>query len=345
MKIVFLSLISFFSLSAVAPKIDFKVSAHLETDPVSSSGDAADDTTVWIHPTSSDQSLIVGTNKQKGLVLYDLHGKKKAEYSVGRINNIDSRPNFIGETKTYHLLAGSNVGSRTFDLYTIDESNFELKKVASQKISSQPYGICVGFLPSQGHNILNIFITSKDGSIDHWQVSENDGYQFKQVQRFRVKSTVEGCVLDDETGDLFVGEENVGLWRFQLLNGNKANLVDRIKPQGGNLAAEVEGVAIYNHLGKEKLLVVSSQGDNTYHLYDMKSFAHLGRFAITNNSLIDGTSDTDGIDIVSIPLSDRFPDGIFIAQDGTNESSTGQRENQNFKLVRWSDIESKLLRP
>jgi 3-phytase len=44
-----------------------EVIATVETDPVPSSGDAADDPALWIHPTEPASSLIVGTDKDAGL--------------------------------------------------------------------------------------------------------------------------------------------------------------------------------------------------------------------------------------------------------------------------------------
>ncbi len=50
-------------------------------------------------------------------------------------------------------------------------------------------------------------------------------------------------------------------------------------------------------------------------------------FRIVDGNEIDGTSDTDGIDVTTAHLGPAFPHGVFIAQDGANNG------NQNFKLV------------
>jgi hypothetical protein len=51
------------------------------------------------------------------------------------------------------------------------------------------------------------------------------------------------------------------------------------------------------------------------------------------DSAIDGTSSTDGIDVMSAPLGAGFPNGLFVAQDGDNDTG-----NQNFKLVPWESV-------
>jgi 3-phytase len=73
--------------------------------------------------------------------------------------------------------------------------------------------------------------------------------------------------------------------------------------------------------------VFNREGDNAY----------IGSFSVVANAAagIDGSSETDGLEITSANLGGAFDGGLFIAQDGRN---IGPQENQNFKLVPWSDI-------
>jgi 3-phytase len=59
----------------------------------------------------------------------------------------------------------------------------------------------------------------------------------------------------------------------------------------------------------------------------------VGSFRIGDGRGIDGTSDTDGIDVAATPLGASFPSGVFVAQDGENDGQT-----QNFKLVPLDQI-------
>ena len=63
----------------------------------------------------------------------------------------------------------------------------------------------------------------------------------------------------------------------------------------------------------------------------------MGNFHVVTNELlgIDGSSETEGIDVTSANLGDAFPNGLFVAQDGRNISPD---ERQNFKLVPWERI-------
>jgi 3-phytase len=58
---------------------------------------------------------------------------------------------------------------------------------------------------------------------------------------------------------------------------------------------------------------------------------------VVDGETIDGTSETDGIDVTNLAMGDAFPNGFFIAQDGENYTN-GKLGTQNFKLVPWEDI-------
>ncbi len=70
------------------------------------------------------------------------------------------------------------------------------------------------------------------------------------------------------------------------------------------------------------------QGSNKY----------LGSFGIGDSGLIDGTYDTDGIDVSGANLGGPFSSGLFVAQDGANTDQAGKMIPQNFKLVGWGKV-------
>lgn len=77
---------------------------------------------------------------------------------------------------------------------------------------------------------------------------------------------------------------------------------------GEELEADVEGLAIYYTGHRGGYLLVSSQGDDTYHVYDRRDPRdHLASFTV------DGTGQTDGHDVTNVRLTcasvARFPTG------------------------------------
>ena len=60
-----------------------------ETEPVLDDDDAADDSVV-LSSMDGRRVWIVGTNKRRGLVWYDIQGKELGRLEVGRLNNVDA---------------------------------------------------------------------------------------------------------------------------------------------------------------------------------------------------------------------------------------------------------------
>jgi len=67
----------------------------------------------------------------------------------------------------------------------------------------------------------------------------------------------------------------------------------------------------------------------------------LGSFSLVDGEKTDGTYNTDGIDVTSVDIDGKFPDGFFVAQDSANTQNKDSL-NQNFKIVDWRKISSNL---
>src|SRR5687767_6068709 len=68
------------------------VMASAETPPVGTQArDAADDPAIWVDPNDRKRGVIIGTDKQAGLYVYDLTGKQLQYLPGGKPNNVDLR--------------------------------------------------------------------------------------------------------------------------------------------------------------------------------------------------------------------------------------------------------------
>ena len=65
-----------------------------ETEPVFTSGDAADDPAFWYNQVNPEQSIIFGTDKKAGIHAFALNGARIKFIPSGKINNIDIRKDF-----------------------------------------------------------------------------------------------------------------------------------------------------------------------------------------------------------------------------------------------------------
>jgi 3-phytase len=321
------------------------VKPTVETQPVEDYGDAADDPAVWVHPKDPAQSLIIATQKKRGLHVYDLSGKRLQVLADGRLNNVDLRQGFKLGGGEVALVAASNRTSKSLALYSVDPNTRRLSDVAAGTIATglqDPYGLCMYRSPKNG--AFYVFINNADdGMVKQWKLTEQRGKVGGQlVRQFAVGSQAEGCVADDEARALYVAEEDVGIWRYSAEpnGGTQRTRVDSTK--GGHLKADIEGLAVYQGPHGTGYLIASNQGANDYAVYRREGKNEfIGFFTVAGNDAlgIDGTSETDGIDVSSAALGPAFPNGVFVVQDGRNISP---RERQNYKLVPWQSISAVL---
>ena len=76
--------------------------AIAETEPVTTSGDAADDPAIVINYSNPQQSIILGTDKRAGVYSYDLSGKKisYAAFCLKKKRKILNSYNYTIQTAT-----------------------------------------------------------------------------------------------------------------------------------------------------------------------------------------------------------------------------------------------------
>jgi len=84
--------------------------------------------------------------------------------------------------------------------------------------------------------------------------------------------------------------------------------------------------------------LVSSQGDNSYLVLEAQAPYRLrGKFRVGMNLArgIDGTSETDGLDVSAVNFGGEFAKGMLVVQDGYKRLPDG---TQNFKYISWQTI-------
>jgi 3-phytase len=327
---------------AAAPPTARNVMPSIETEPVDDYGDAADDPAIWVHPTDASRSVIVGAQKKRGLYVYDLSGKTLQVVPDGRMNNVDLRQGFKLGGASVAIVAASNRTTRTLALYKLDAATRRLVEIAAEPIPTgfnDPYGLCM--YRSAGTGDLYVFMNDADnGAYKQWRlVPRGDKVAAEVVREFTVGTQAEGCAADDDTGALYIAEEDVGLWRYEAepSGADRRTALDNTTDKG-HLAADVEGVAIYYGANGTGYVIVSNQGNDNYAVYRREGGNEfLGRFSVIADPSrgIDGASETDGLDVIGTPLGAAFPYGVFVAQDGRN---IAPRERQNFKLVPWERV-------
>lgn len=316
----------------MSPLPTVSVAAKVETQPVATVDDAADDPAIWRNAANPSESLIVGTDKRAGIHVYDLTGKQVGFTPSPRLNNVDLRD--VGGNAGVLVAASDrqDLLNAKMALFRLNTVSRKLEPLASIAVGTgEAYGMCLWQRASD--KALFGFVVMKDGRIDQVAIDISGAVPTgKVVRSMKLGTQSEGCVVDDRTGILYVAEEDVGLWKFDADPAGSVAAAAITRADGKELVIDVEGLALAPNGNDGGYLVVSSQGDNAYALYRLPDLGYVGRFRVSGGA-IDGTQETDGIEVMLGDFGPQFPNGLFVAQDGDNAPDT-----QNFKLTSWDDV-------
>jgi myo-inositol-hexaphosphate 3-phosphohydrolase len=357
--------------------------ANGETTTLGLLGDA-DDPAVWIDPDNAEDSLMIGTLKDGGLAVFSLDGKvlqkitptdilgESAQFGDLRYNNVDVLYNFQLGTETIDIAVVSDRANDTLNLFKIDPTTHTLVNITSSQLlapafsifgvddgEATVYGLAGYRSPVSGK--FYAFVTQASGNkIAQLELkADAQGLITAEVVRTINLPIAEGktasdyqseaIVVDQEKGIVYLAVENeIGIVKFAA-EPNGGDNIAIVRPVGSpELVPDLEGLAIYYGPNGTGYLVASSQGDSSYAVYSREgSNSYLGSFVVGDNlpAGIDQANETDGLEIINVPLGPTFPFGALLVQDGANNpqnavENDGELENNNtnFKFVRWDDV-------
>ena len=202
----------------------------------------------------------------------------------------------------------------------------------------------------------------------------------------------EGIVVDQEQDTLYVGFETIGLYKLALTsdlplvvlvgpehliepvhsfgqsywaipdddefacaynpNGEPAPgtivAAGRTRFGGQHLVADLEGLTLYYAENGTGYLIVSSQGNSTLHV-----FAREGNNRYIGGFQVQGVEETDGLDVINVPLGRQFPSGLLVVHNGhapaPDETSPingfAYENSTQWKFVRWEDVAAAFPKP
>lgn len=311
------------------------IASTLETQPVFGTGDAADDPAIWVHPTDPALSLVLGNDKKGSLETYNLDGTRVQRITSATLfwGNVDVRGDYV---------MAVNGGVR---IYTVDPATRLLTPATESstgKIATSGEGLCI-YDPGQPGATDGLYvytITRSVGRVRQYSLTDYDlDKQLASVlvRDFTIGTEAEGCVANDQNGDLFISEEDVALWRYGAMptDGTVRTMVAQVN---GDLPADAEGVTLAGGYLFVSAQNVAAPNQNWVNVYlDSAPYTYVKSFRVVAGTASDDCDRTDGIMAYAGNLGPLFPSGVFICQDGNN-GSPGSTGNQNFKLVRFETL-------
>lgn len=343
---VFISGLSFFSCrseqleditedqTTEAPSHKYTRSLDLITNPDRSN---QDDMCVWVHPDDPSKSTIISSDKSTGkLFVYDLNGSIIQTVPVAKPGNIDTRYNFPLNGEVIDIVALNDRGDKLVKVFKVDPDSRQLSCVDDGSITTGVnYGFTLYISPvSKKYYAFVSAYPHNDNKIWQYELMDNGNGKISGnlVRSFDIvnEQTVEGMVADDETAKLYIGEEGVGIRKYNAEpdGGSDGELIRSIA--NDSLENDVEGLTIYFLPEGKGYLIACSQldgeGFNTH--YDI--FKREAPHEYVSSFQLVRVGSTDGIDVCGANLGPGFPQGIFLAHNSA--------ENNQVVVVDWGQI-------
>lgn len=310
--------------------IDIKV-----TCPANAGGDL-DDMCIWLHPEDPALSTIIGSDKDlTKLFVYGLDGKEKYSYPLQyKPGNIDIIYNFPlnGELIDVVGFNARSISDPRFVFFKVDKQTGELDSLAALPTtdtwSEELYGFCLYRSPN--NNEFYAFGCDYLSMIQQYRLFDDGSgnliMEHKRTFQNGSGGPTEGMVADHETGLLYAGNENRGIYVYYADEDSTTDAIRFLHVERGILEGDVEGLAIYYAENGQGYLLASSQGKSYISVFKRSGVnSFVGKFSIT------GVDDTDGIDVLSCSLDSTFSNGIFACHNGRVDPCP-------INLIKWEDI-------
>jgi 3-phytase len=319
-----------------------RVTAGIEVAIIcaASPGGDLDDMCIWLHPDDPASSTIIASDKNLSkLFVYNLDGEELYSYSLPmKPGNIDIIYNFplngeLIDVVGFNERATSN---ERFVFYRVDKQTGELSSLGAplttESWSNELYGFCLYRSPN--NNEYYAFGCDESSMIQQYRLfadtAGNIAMEHKRTWQNGSMTNTEGMVADHEKGLLYAGNEEQGIYVYHADEDMTTDYIRFLPVKNDTLAADVEGLAIYYAANGKGYLLASSQGQGYFSVFERD-----GNNAFVRKFYVTGVGDTDGIDVLNVPLNAAFSSGIFACHNG-NVSPYA------VNLVKWDDIASNI---
>jgi len=313
-----------------------------------------DDPAIWINREDPSQSLILGTDKGGEIYVFDLDGKiipEKTVTGMGRTNNIDLAYGFQLGDETIDIAMSTDRGNnklRAFrlpEMTPIDNGGIDAfdGEVPEKRL---PMGLALYTRPSDG--ALFAIVSRKEGPSGAylWQYRiEADGSgavkgtKVREFGSFRDDITmidegetkiaeIEAIAVDNELGFVYYSDEWGGIKKYHADPDHPDAATELAVFGTDGFTQDREGISIYTVNDGTGYILVSDQQANTFRVFTREGEPGDPH----NHQLVKvvqvSTNESDGSDVTSAVLDERFPSGLFVAMS----------DNRTFHYYSWDDI-------
>ncbi|MCB1072799.1 MAG: phytase [Chlamydiales bacterium] len=305
--------------------------ARAETESVPGK---ADEVGIWVNRHEPIRSVIIGNDKSHmgALYVYDLQGKfvHRSPY-LNRPVGVSIRYDIpLSNGKVVDVVACGIRSTNEIKVFSIDPATRELTDITTEEgISSgferDTYGLCLYKRASDGK--LFAFVSRKETDDLHQVLLEDDGkgkLKGTLIRKFGKKdqkSFVEGMVADDEYGYLYCSDEQNAILKYYADPTIQKDPFIQSFGVADGIRGDREGLALYKMSKGQGYLIVSSQGDSTFKIYQ-----RAGKNKFVKTAVAHDVWKTDGIAVTAQSIPPYYPTGVFVAHND---------KKNNFVIFDW----------
>lgn len=309
----------------------------------------SDDPAIWVNKSNPAQSLVIGTDKDLngGLYVFDLQGKivkDKVVKGLQRPNNVDIAYGLMLNKKPVDIAITTERFTHKLRIFSLPDmralDNGGIPVFEGE--ASAEYRDLMGIATYTNKNgQVYAIVGRKTGPVDGsylWQYLLEDnglgGIKARLVRKFgrySGKKEIEAIAVDNELGYIYYSDEQFGIRQYYADPEKGDQELALFGTKGFKM--DHEGISIYHTTDSTGYLLVSDQGANRFRIFKREGtkenpFQH-DLLKIVHVC----ATQSDGSDMVSVPLNDTFKHGLFVAMS----------DDKTFHYYRWEDIAGKEL--
>lgn len=283
-----------------------------------------DDPAIWVNPKDPSKSIVFGTDKETNGAIYafDLDGKiieGKTIRNIRRPNNVDIEYGFqLNDSTQTDILVFTEREKQQIRLFSVpdmkplDGGGFPVFEDANEFEHNLPMGISLYKSPK--NDIIYAIVGRKTGPATNYLYqyelkADTIGIQANLVRKFGAFSgqkEIEAIAVDDEKGFVYYADEGVCIRKYYA---EPSMGKEEISCFGGEyFLDDIEGIAIATYENGEGQLIVSNQQKGEFNIFSRKDNLFIKAVNLTS-------TETDGCEVVTLPLNKTFPNGLFVAMN------------------------------
>ena len=283
-----------------------------------------DDPAIWVNPKNPAESIVFGTDKKTNGAIYafDLNGKiiqDKTIRDIQRPNNVDIEYGFqLNDSTVTDILVFTEREKQQIrmfsvpDMMPLDGGGFKVFEDEELEENRLPMGVSLYKSPKDAtvYAIVGRKTGPAEGYLYQYALNADSlGVSSNYVRKFGKFSGVkeiEAIAVDDENGFVYFSDEGVCIKKYHA-EPSMGN--EEISCFGGEYFDEdIEGIAIASYTDGHGYLIVSNQQKGEFNIFDRETNAYI-------NAVNLSTTETDGCEVVTVPLNDTFKNGLFVAMN------------------------------